>query len=212
MLILPLRNPVWIAKQVASLQHVSGGRVVLGLGVGGDRHDRSWSAVGVPRQERGRRLDAALDVLPDLIAGKDVDGVQLAPAVDVPPILVGGMSDAAKRRAEAHDGWFLLPFGPDQVAALDTTAPLTASTQLAITGDPSLPDHDELVRRLTDPDGIYGMPAEAVPDFLVVDDVEAVAARLRAYRDAGAERVVATLVAGDWYRQAELLAEATARV
>ena len=47
-MILPLRPVVWAAKQVASLQAVSGDRVLLGVGVGGDRHDLSWDAVGVP--------------------------------------------------------------------------------------------------------------------------------------------------------------------
>jgi alkanesulfonate monooxygenase SsuD/methylene tetrahydromethanopterin reductase-like flavin-dependent oxidoreductase (luciferase family) len=87
-MILPLRPVVWAAKQVASLQVVSGGRVLLGVGVGGDRHDLSWDAVGVPRRERGRRTDAALGVLADLIAGKAVDvdntTIQLAPGVAVP--------------------------------------------------------------------------------------------------------------------------------
>src|SRR5689334_8593782 len=106
-MILPLRPVAGVAKQVASLQHVSGGRVILGVGAGGDRHDASWQAVGVPRRERGARTDAALRVLPGLIAGADSAEVRLAPAASVPPIVVGGMSDAALRRTvEFGDGWF----------------------------------------------------------------------------------------------------------
>src|SRR5215470_6478849 len=113
-MILPLRPAVWAAKQVASLQVLSGNRVLLGVGVGGDRHDLSWQAAGVPRRERGRRTDAALALLPDLIAGRvaTIDGatVQLAPGVPVPPIIVGGMADAALARAVRYaDGWMTLP-------------------------------------------------------------------------------------------------------
>lgn len=227
-MILPLRPVVWAAKQVGSLQQVSGGRLLFGVGVGGDRHDLSWQAAGVPRRERGRRTDAALAVLPDLIAGKavDVDGatVQLAPAVAVPPIVVGGMADAALARAARHDGWFSLPLPPsqlapvvdrlgEQAAAVGRPRPaITASAMVAIDGDPTLPDHDGFVRLLSDPDGVYGMPAEAVPDMLVTGGPEVVAERIAALHALGAERVVLTLAGGTWSRQAELLAEAVGLV
>jgi hypothetical protein len=81
---------------------------------------------------------------------------------------------------------------------------------VAIDGDPALPDRDGLVRKLSDPDGIYGMPADAVPDILVTGGPPAVAERISALRAVGAERVVVTLAVGHWSRQAELLAEATA--
>jgi alkanesulfonate monooxygenase SsuD/methylene tetrahydromethanopterin reductase-like flavin-dependent oxidoreductase (luciferase family) len=224
-MILPLRPVVWAAKQVASLQLVSGDRLVLGVGVGGDRHNLSWDASGVPRRERGRRTDAALAVLPDLIAGKAVaiDGatVELAPGVAVPPIVVGGMADAALGRAAAHgDGWFTLPIPPAQIApagerlaelaaGLGRPVPaITASMVVAIDGDPALPDRDGLVQELSDPDGVYGMPAEAVPDMLVTGGPAAAAERISELQAIGAERVVVTLAAGTWSRQAELLAEA----
>ena len=230
--IVPIRPVAWIAKQVASLQRVSGDRVLLGAGVGGDRHDRSWSATGVPRHERGARTDAALAVLPDLIAGKqarlpDVDGaplVELAPGATVPPILVGGTADAALRRAVRHgDGWFAMPLPPDVAApsverlrgfAADTGRPapaVTGSIAVALDGDPALPDRDEIVRQLTDPDGVYGMPAEAIPSILVTGDAGAVVERVAGWATLGADRVVFTLAAGDWHRQAELVAEALFR-
>ncbi len=216
---------------MSSLQHVSHDRLILGVGAGGDRHELSWVAAGVPRRERGRRTDAALAVLPDLLSGvpTPVDGrpdsppIRLAPAAAVPPIVVGGMSEAAMVRAVGHgDGWFVLPVSPAAMvegrarlseladARGRPTPSVTASMVAALTGDPALPDHEGLVRALTDPDGLFGMPAAAVPGTLTLGGPAEVAARISEYGEAGAERVVVTLAAGDWMRQAELLAEAGA--
>jgi alkanesulfonate monooxygenase SsuD/methylene tetrahydromethanopterin reductase-like flavin-dependent oxidoreductase (luciferase family) len=230
-MILPLRPVVWVAKQVGSLQYVSGGRVILGVGAGGDRHEQAWLAAGVPRRERGRRTDAALRVLPSLLAGEptrleerpDSPPIQLAPAVAVPPILVGGMSEPAIRRAVDHaDGWFLLPAQPAVVAAGKqrlselaaargrSTPSITVGMMTALSGDPALPAPDALLDRLTDPDGMFGMPADQVPSVLTTGGRDEVATRLAALAEAGADRVVVTIAAGGWPRQAELLAEARA--
>src|ERR1700759_4203947 len=55
-LLAAMREPAWLAKQVATLQHLSAGRLVLGVGVGGE-NPAEWEAVGVPVRERGRRTD-----------------------------------------------------------------------------------------------------------------------------------------------------------
>jgi alkanesulfonate monooxygenase SsuD/methylene tetrahydromethanopterin reductase-like flavin-dependent oxidoreductase (luciferase family) len=226
-LIAPLRAPVWIAKQVASLQHVSGDRLLLGVGVGGDRHDASWSAAGVPRRERGRRTDELLRVLPDLLAGKPValvvpgNEIALSPAVTMPPILVGGMSHAAMRRAaEYADGWMLVPITPaEAAAAIDEIGAVaarsgrippsvTASVMVAIDGDPAMPDDDAVLNLLTDGDGVYGIPVEHAETTLLRGGPDVIASRIADFAAAGAERIVFTLVAGDWHRQAELLNQA----
>ncbi|PRX49098.1 luciferase-like monooxygenase [Prauserella shujinwangii] len=94
--LLPALRPVaWTAKQIASLQHLSGDRVLLGVGTGGAVHGAAgWRAAGVPYAERGARTDAALELLPGLIAGK--------------PVTVEGEPVALARRhraARAHWGW-----------------------------------------------------------------------------------------------------------
>lgn len=228
-MILPLHPVVWVAKQVASLQYVSDGRVILGVGAGGDRHEASWAAAGVPRRERGRRTNAALRALPGLIAGRPTRlddqpeslPIQLAPPAAVPPILVGGMSDAAlARAAEYGDGWFAmspraLPDGTARLAELAAArkrpAPqVTVSMLTALKDDPALPDEDTLIRQLTDMDGPFGIPAEYVRQALVTGSQDEVAAQLADAAKNGASGVVVSFAGGNWNRQAELLAGARA--
>jgi Luciferase-like monooxygenase len=100
-MVVPLRHPAWVAKQVASLQHLSGNRVILGLGSGGRVHGMAgWEAVRVPFAAGGRRLDAALDVLPRLIAGEPapVDQRSRSRWRRVPGCLPSGSAAAPTRR------------------------------------------------------------------------------------------------------------------
>jgi sirohydrochlorin ferrochelatase len=65
---------------------------------------------------------------------------------------------------------------------------------------------------MSDPDGMFGVPAEAVPAFLETGPPDAIAAHIRNLASPGVDRVVVTLAAGNWFRQTELLAEAAALV
>jgi probable F420-dependent oxidoreductase len=115
-LILPQRNPVVLAKEVASLDVLSGGRVLLGVGVGW--LEPEMTAVGVPMADRGRRTDEYLDAMAALwtqpapsYQGKYVsfDKVDAHPRPvrpDGPRIMIGGRTPAAFRRAVARGhGW-----------------------------------------------------------------------------------------------------------
>jgi probable F420-dependent oxidoreductase len=107
--LMPLRHPVATAKQVTSLDLLSGGRFIFGVGVGGEIV-REFDAVGVPVQERGRRTDEGLEILTRVLCEDNVtyEGkyyqirhVTLAPRPQqqpYPPIWVGGRSEAALRR------------------------------------------------------------------------------------------------------------------
>jgi hypothetical protein len=86
--------------------------------------------------------------------------------------------------------------------------PVTASLGTALAGDPDLPGPDELTRRLTDPDGMFGIPASLVPGMLNTGPPAQVASRLAEHADQGINRVVISVAAGNWFRQVELVAQA----
>src|SRR5207247_987963 len=125
-LLLPLRPAALAAKEIASVDNISGGRVILGAGVGG-QYTREFGAVGVPVRERGARADEALRVLKLLYTQDNVqfeglftrlDGVTLAPKPvqpGGPPIWVAGRSEAAMRRAgRLGDGYLPYLFSPER--------------------------------------------------------------------------------------------------
>jgi probable F420-dependent oxidoreductase len=111
---LPVRNPVLVAKQATSTAVLTGNRLVLGVGTSPWRED--YEVLGVPWEQRGRRMDEELAVIRGLSAGGyfeyhgeifDVPSVKIAPVPSEPlPILIGGHADAALRRAaRLGDGW-----------------------------------------------------------------------------------------------------------
>ena len=111
---LPVRPPVLVAKQASSLAYLSGNR--LGLGVGLSPWPEDFAALGVPWERRGKRMDECMDILRGLTSGEffgyegefySFEPLQQCPAPTEPiPLLVGGHSDAALRRAVLKgDGW-----------------------------------------------------------------------------------------------------------
>jgi alkanesulfonate monooxygenase SsuD/methylene tetrahydromethanopterin reductase-like flavin-dependent oxidoreductase (luciferase family) len=125
--LLALRHPVTVARQLADLSRIAPGRVVLGVGVGGeDRHE--FAICQVDPATRGRRTDESLRALRELLDGGPVtvrgeffsfDAAVIAPAPAPPvPVLVGGRSAAALRRtAHLGDGWLGLWVSPRRFAA-----------------------------------------------------------------------------------------------
>jgi probable F420-dependent oxidoreductase len=102
--LLPLRHPVVAAKQVVSLDALSGGRFVFGVGVGW--LEREFAAVDVPFRQRGRRTDEAIAVFKALCAGDSVAFLPEPVQRPHPPLWIGGRSEAAMRRAaRSGDAW-----------------------------------------------------------------------------------------------------------
>jgi alkanesulfonate monooxygenase SsuD/methylene tetrahydromethanopterin reductase-like flavin-dependent oxidoreductase (luciferase family) len=142
--LLPLRHPVPVARQLATIALLAPGRLTLGVGIGGeDRHE--VEICGVDPSSRGRRMDECLQILRNLADGTPVtfDGefFSLKDALVVPapsppvPLIVGGRSDAAvSRAARLGDGWLGIWVSPrrfasvrDQIARQATQAGRDAS-------------------------------------------------------------------------------------
>ncbi|MEV0796498.1 LLM class flavin-dependent oxidoreductase [Kribbella sp. NPDC050281] len=188
-MLLALRPVAWAAKQVNTLQLVSGNRLVLGVGTGNPAHgDIGWRAAGVEFADRGRRTDEALKVLPDLIAGRSAvlaDGLEakLAPGSVVPPIVVAGNGKPAVRRAARYgDGWATIAMSPAEIRTN-----LAQINKLAA-------DHDR-----------PPLKATVVAPQLDADPSRA-ADQLQAYAAAGTERVIFA-PSGDWRRDYEYAAK-----
>ncbi|MCW2909659.1 MAG: oxidoreductase [Actinomycetia bacterium] len=144
--LLPLRHPVLVARQLADIGRLAPGRLIFGVGIGGeDRHE--VAICGVDPATRGLRMDECLTIVRQLLTGKavtfhgrffDLDEAIIAPApADAIPIIIGGRSDVAIRRAaRLGDGWLGIWNSPRRFAA----AVEMAAGEAARTGRPDPPD------------------------------------------------------------------------
>lgn len=152
-IVLPMRDPVLVAKQITAIDQISCGRVVLGLGVG--YNEQEFANVGMEFRGRGRRFDEALRLLQHLFSGSrgpfdgDFYGYQSGSFDPLPyqarslPILLGGNSDAALRRAAAFgDMWQCNPFvspadfpqRQSRLAAFAGGRPVSAGARIHVSG------------------------------------------------------------------------------
>jgi probable F420-dependent oxidoreductase len=168
-LVLPYRPPLATAKWIATIQELSGGRLLLGVGAGW--MEPEFRAVGVPRSERGRVTDATLDFLQRCFAADEVESngqpFLFRPRPPRPPIFVGGAAPHALRRAARFgDGWMPIGGDPSKLAA-----PIAE------------------LRRAMDAAG-KAAPEIVAMTSLALDDPARATAQLQALADVGATRVV----------------------
>jgi len=128
--VLPMRDPFSAAKAVSTAARLSNNRVVLGAGIGWQKSE--FDLAHQPFENRGKRADEMLDIMAHLMTGEiveyhgafyDFPRLQMSPGVTRPvPILIGGRSPAAYKRAARFDGWIGAQYHaheiPEIVAAL----------------------------------------------------------------------------------------------
>ncbi len=125
--IAPLHSPAVLAKRVSTIDNLSGGRMILGLGIGWQREE--YEAVGVPFRQRGARLEECIGAMralwtdaPATFHGDHVAFERVysspRPARGSVPIVLGGNSQPAVERAgRIGDGWYPYTIGPDELEA-----------------------------------------------------------------------------------------------
>ena len=193
-LVLPMRHPLPLAKELATLQNLSEGRLILGAGVGWMAAE--FAALGVPFRERGRRMDEGIAMMlavwgedPVSFPARHIPAViedmrMLPPPVKPIPIWIGGSSEAALARAARLDGWHGSRVSPE------ATAPI--------------------VRRLRERRPEPGFAISLRYGWDGKDD-GALRARLAAYGEAGVDHVLvepAERALDDWLRAVERVARA----
>ena len=210
-----VRGPMALAKRMAAIDILSGGRLIVGVGPGSSARD--YAAVGIPFEERFKRLDEAVETLRALwredgppFRGEfySTEGVDLEPRPSRqpgPPIWIGSWGSEAglRRTARLGDGWLASAYNttPEEFAGarsrlgkhLDASGktpeqfPNAIATMfLHTTEDPD--EADSICRNILAP--TLNRPAQQLRERLLVGPPEECAQKLAAYKAAGAQRIM----------------------
>lgn len=191
--ILPQRNPAVLAKEVATLDQLTRGRMVLGIGVGW--LEEEFDALGIPFEKRGARTDEYMQVLRTLWKSDDAtfdgefvnfDGISMNPKphTGTVPIHVGGHSKRAARRAgELGDGFF--PGKGDIAELVDVVRQSAADADREATAIEVTASHpglfgDDPVAAVEEA-ASWGVDRLTIPAFFFARDVENVAEAMALY-------------------------------
>jgi alkanesulfonate monooxygenase SsuD/methylene tetrahydromethanopterin reductase-like flavin-dependent oxidoreductase (luciferase family) len=230
-MLLGLRAPAWAAKQLATIDALAGpGRLRLGVGVGGE-FPAEFEAAGVPVRQRGARLDDALTVMPDLLAGRSVDydgraqritSPPLEPSMAAPPpVYVGGRGEPALTRAARFgDVWLPMWMSPAKVAERSERL-----AELAALEDRPCPSKALLILTRIDDDagharaqaeahiaGQYRMALDLVERWTLLDSIDGAVQRLAEYAEVGVQEFLLLTLGDDPLTQYERLADVSTRL
>jgi len=212
-LILPLRNPLLLAKQLSSMDQLSQGRLLLGVASGW--YKREFDSVGVPFEKRGKIMDANLTIMTrlwteDVVAG-DYPPYQMKAAVMFPkphqrprpPILIGGYVDRVLKRAGvAGDGWLTYFYTPQSFTkswkkvcdfaaeAGKDPARLLNANQLPIMVGKSRAAVEAPMMEWLSKEWDYASWSESTKDSAIMGTVEDCVAQLQAQLDVGVQKLI----------------------
>ncbi len=226
--LLPLRHPAPVAKQVATLDHLTEGRLIFGVGVGGE-FPKEYEVCGVPHNERGARLAEGVAVLRKLWTGEKAshDGRFYGPFTDVPmrppprqpggpPLWFAGRTDAALRRVgRIGDGYLSYVVTPDMYrAALGKIedAATQANRQLGAFGSGHLlfarldDFYEQALDRATETLSVrYAMDfRKPAIRYCALGTAQQVAERIREFHAAGVRHVILDLLGPYEQRNAQI--------
>jgi len=212
-LVLTLRNPVTLAKQLSSMDQLSEGRMIMGMAAGWYR--REFDAVGIPFEKRGKIMDENLEIMNRLWTEEKVTGQymnhNLSNAVMYPkpyqqprmPILIGGYVDKALQRAAVSgDGWLTYFYKPDDFkrswdkirnfakeAGKDPDSVLNAA-QLPIMVGPSKDAVRDDMMDWLNKEWDFPANSDCSRDSAIMGSVDDCVAQLREHMAAGVQKII----------------------
>jgi len=212
----PHGNDVLLAKRALTVQALSGGRLMLGMGLGG--RDDDYEASGVSPSGKGKRFDELLDTVQRVFAGEEFGFAgAVGPRAEGPPsVVIGGSVDAAFGRAAKFDGWIMGGGAPDQFAEAAEKV-RAAWSEAGNDGEPYLgslayyslgPDAEKNANEKIG--GYYEVLGEEVASMIAgsaATDADTVAQYRDAFEGAGCQELFFFPADGD-PEQVDLLAEA----
>jgi probable F420-dependent oxidoreductase len=209
-LVLPLRNPVVLAKELASLDLIAGGRLLLGMASGWYR--REFDAVGASFQERGRIMDRNLEIIRRLWTEDQVNGdypphrlrsANLSPKpARLPVMLIGGYVERVLKRAALNGGWLTYFYTPEGFAkswakvrgfaveaGRDPDALLNAN-QLPIYIGASREAVEAPMMEWLGQEWDYAAWSDSTKEAAIIGTVDECVAQLRAQRGVGVQKLI----------------------
>jgi probable F420-dependent oxidoreductase len=212
-LVLPLRNPVALAKQLSTMDQVSNGRMLMGMASGW--YKREFDAMGIPFNKRGKLMDENLEILNRLWTEAKVDGTytahNISGAVMYPkpvqrprmPLLIGGYVDRVlKRAATAGDGWLTYFYDPPSFAkswakirnfaaegGKDPDKVLNASQLPIMVGSSKDAVRDEMMDWLNK-EWDFPENSDCTRDSAIMGSVDDCVAQLKAHHAVGVQKII----------------------